>query len=697
MKKIINFRPLFLAFVVMLISGLCLQYFCNFPVWARALILVLPLVTLALFLLPKAKKYFKHAAFIIVPLVLVLCIGGIKANITSNIMDTVYNAKIEVVCTDTYNSNYNSIVVRNVVVNNKKLPSKVTLYIDGVDVKELEAGTKLTFIGNFKKQGEFKTLNTGKVGYISTKYENVEISKARKTIPEAIRGYIKNNLSKIKNPEVAGLCFAVLFGNKSDLSLDMQANFKISGTAHLLAVSGLHVGFLIALLVFILKICHANRKIKLIVPSIFLILLMILCAFTPSVVRASLVAIIYLLAEYFGKEKDSLSTLSFAAIMIILFDPFVVYKYSFILSFACVFSILCLATPVTNLLIRMKMGKKMAATIATIFCVNFATVFVVSLMNQEINLIGLISNIFLIPLFSVFYMVMFILVLLTVFMPFTSIVLNAVIPFYYIFSVTQGLFSHIPPLVANSSILLVICTMLLIFLLGKFVMVSPKIKAILASVLCVAIVVNFILINVPITPKNNEIYFERNQISVIVSEDSTAIAITEEIDKDTPMNLKKRMASLRTNKLHALIYTGDFNLNYIKYFLDNSNIPIIIVDCIDPEVTKLFEYDNFYIAGLSHEECVIVNDFIIYSYVTKNVNAIVFDIKESRIVFTSAIRSNKALSDLRYLNPNIVYAGYISYYVNYEFYDYTTVISLSNVEVSNNLNTLFYKPLKIKY
>ncbi len=59
----------------------------------------------------------------------------------------------------------------------------------------------------------------------------------------------------------------MLFGDRGELDDDISEVFSASGIAHLLAVSGLHVGFIVTLLSFVLGLCQAGDKTKFFVVS----------------------------------------------------------------------------------------------------------------------------------------------------------------------------------------------------------------------------------------------------------------------------------------------------------------------------------------------------------------------------------------------------------------------------------------------
>lgn len=694
MKKVINFRPLFLSFIFMLFGGLILPMLYFLPVYAHALILIALLTPLVVFLFVK-KTLFKYFAFALVPLILVLSVGVIRADINKNLINNCSNVTIVAVCTDKYNTQKNYIEVRNLVINGKKVNRKVVVYVEGGDVANLKAGTALTFKGNFTKSKDLVSINTGTFGYASVNLENATISNAGATIFETFRSYIRSNLNKIENTEISEFCYAVLFGDRLNVAESTSSAFSASGTAHLLAISGLHVGFLLAFLMFILKLCKAGRKTKLIVPTIVFVLLMFLCTFNTSVVRASIIAIVYLVAQFLGREKDQLSTLSFAGLLILIVNPFVANTYGFLLSFASVFAIICLAGPLAKLFKKIKLGNSVSNAFATICAVNLATIPLTALMNNELNLICLISNIFLIPLFSLFYLILLTFVVLTAIMPFAAIITKAIIPFYYAFSYVQSVFTAVPVIVLNSNMWLVLTVILLIFVLGKFVMIGVKPRAYIASILAVFVAINLIVTNITYTPNKNEIYFDKYNYSIVTCADGTTIAVTDYLYE--PLKLKKQVHALQIKGVSAVVYTGECDLNKIESFLTGSTLPLIMPEPTEfaSGISSLYKYDNLHIVGNGISEAVLVKKVFVYGFTTKNVSSIILETGDAKLLFTEFIKSNKAVSDLSAVNADVIFASRVSGFID-EWFNSGTVVSETNfVEKFNSL--VLTKDLKVSF
>lgn len=141
-----------------------------------------------------------------------------------------------------------------------------------------------------------------------------------------------NSMKYYLDTDEAGLLSGMVFGDKSLLSDEVKDSFRISGISHLLAVSGLHTSLWCGILFAILGIFKVNDKIKSIVSLVFLAFLCIVSAFTPSVLRASLMMCLIVIAPFFNRQPDPLNSLGFAVTLLVLQNPYTVMSPGFILS-----------------------------------------------------------------------------------------------------------------------------------------------------------------------------------------------------------------------------------------------------------------------------------------------------------------------------------------------------------------------------
>jgi len=142
---------------------------------------------------------------------------------------------------------------------------------------------------------------------------------------------------KVLGEERGAYVSGVMFGDKSNLNSDTKSAFRRAGISHILAVSGLHVGILIAIINILLK--KVKRKLRLPILWGFIILLVVGSGFSPSVLRASLMAGIYLVADSLGYRYNMLNSLMVAGSIILMAVPYHLFNIGFLLSFTATLGI----------------------------------------------------------------------------------------------------------------------------------------------------------------------------------------------------------------------------------------------------------------------------------------------------------------------------------------------------------------------
>lgn len=122
--------------------------------------------------------------------------------------------------------------------------------------------------------------------------------------------------------EISSLLNGLILGNKSTIPDDVYKDFQRSGLAHLLAVSGGNVGVLCAFIeVLFRKVLKVyGRGVNLIIIGI-IVIFAIITGLSPSVVRASIMAIIYYLGRIIYRNPDTLNSLAVAAVLMLVINP----------------------------------------------------------------------------------------------------------------------------------------------------------------------------------------------------------------------------------------------------------------------------------------------------------------------------------------------------------------------------------------
>lgn len=189
------------------------------------------------------------------------------------------------------------------------------------------------------------------------RWSKVNVSLSRLSVYQRAKivalKYRHNLLQRYKSLGLEGQGFAVVaamtLGDKSALSVSTRDVYSITGASHILALSGMHLGIIYALL----SVLSLGRRLQIIRECLLLITIWVyvfLVGFSPSVLRSALMISVYALVRLSGRGTVSLNTLAFAAIILLLVNPFVLYDIGFQLSFTAVAFILMFNTSVSSII-----------------------------------------------------------------------------------------------------------------------------------------------------------------------------------------------------------------------------------------------------------------------------------------------------------------------------------------------------------
>ncbi|HQO57638.1 MAG TPA: ComEC/Rec2 family competence protein [Candidatus Omnitrophota bacterium] len=201
--------------------------------------------------------------------------------------------------------------------------------------REYLARQGIVFILSVKKTGRLEKLKQGR-GHVLL--EGVFHFKHQ------LRRILKENLPA----EAAGIMQAFLLGDRSGIPKEVYANFQFSGVAHIIAISGFNIGIVAYGILFFLKMFPIPRQGQYLLTVALLIFYAVLTGGQPSVVRATIMAVVFLIGLLVEREPDPLNSLALAAFIILLINPWNIYDVGFQLSFNSVLAIYVLYPRILN-------------------------------------------------------------------------------------------------------------------------------------------------------------------------------------------------------------------------------------------------------------------------------------------------------------------------------------------------------------
>lgn len=197
------------------------------------------------------------------------------------------------------------------------------------------------------------------------------------------------------------MVLALLFGEKANLDEDFYALSQKMGIAHVFAVSGLHVGFLLTFLMGIFRLLHLERTWLAVWMTALLIgFYCLLVDFTPSAVRASIMAILTLLAHRFMRFRDSFTVLAAAALAVLWLQPFALWSVGFQLSFGVTWALLYAYPMCTQWLIWIP-WPWLRQSCAVALAAQLGSLPLTAWYSYYVSAYGLLLNLMLVPLIGI--------------------------------------------------------------------------------------------------------------------------------------------------------------------------------------------------------------------------------------------------------------------------------------------------------
>ena len=208
----------------------------------------------------------------------------------------------------------------------------------------------------------------------------------------------------------------MMFGDSKYIDGETIEEFRSTGLAHIFAVSGLHIGVLAAALVFLLNLLRANKWVKFFVIFTILTLYATICEFSPSVLRASIMFLCYLLADIFGRKKDRLSIMCFAAILILIINPLAFFEISFQMSFGAIFGIILFADYFKRKLNFLP--DWISSSVALSLSVNITLLPLMLYYFGYVSMVFIFVNLILLPFISLLYILALLTTILGLLVPY---------------------------------------------------------------------------------------------------------------------------------------------------------------------------------------------------------------------------------------------------------------------------------------
>jgi competence protein ComEC len=219
------------------------------------------------------------------------------------------------------------------------------------------------------------------------------------------RHWVVSTLQKfIPGEKEQGLAEALLIGYKDDLDKNLVQSYTNTGVVHIIAISGMHLGLIYWLLLWLTKPIKRKKflwlRIILILTGLWLFTL--LAGAQASVVRSAVMFTCIALGEALSKRTSIYNTLALSAFLLLAYNPFWLWDVGFQLSYAAVVSIVTFYRPVYNwIYIPYKALDFFWKTMAISIAAQILTTPVSLYHFHQFPVLFLLTNIFAVPVSSI--------------------------------------------------------------------------------------------------------------------------------------------------------------------------------------------------------------------------------------------------------------------------------------------------------
>jgi len=312
-------------------------------------------------------------------------------------------------------------VAESVINNGKQHPAsgKFLIYFDKDSASQkLKYGDKIIFqkgLTDIKGSGNPGAFNYAQYAAFHQLFHQAYLrqnqwvllkEKNKKLWPQFIystRGNVVSILEKYlgKNNE-SSIAKALLIGYKVDLDKDLVQAYSNAGVVHLIAISGLHMGIIYGVLIWIFSLTpfiKKSKSLRLVLIIFCLWLFALLTGASPSVLRAAVMFSFIVAGNALNKRSSVYNSLAASAFLLLCFNPFILWDVGFQLSYLAVLGIVVAQKSISNwLYFKNKYAQRLWQLIAVSLSAQLFTFPLCFYYFHQLPLLFLFSNMLAIPL-----------------------------------------------------------------------------------------------------------------------------------------------------------------------------------------------------------------------------------------------------------------------------------------------------------
>ena len=534
--------------------------------------------------------------------------------------------------------------ISGTIVSRKLTDSGARYVLDDVTADSDEIKGKVSIVATDDDSATVAFLKCGdRVGITASVTFKKLTTKNRYAIRDNVRYFIKANASdlefykstsgfffKLRNEmsdaldknlgDYGQIALGMLTGDKGGVDDDVIDYYSVSGIGHILSVSGLHVGFVVVLMSFILDKLRANRTVKLVVIACALIFYCFLASFALSVVRASIMCVLGLLAGTLGKQRDPLSGLCFAVTAILAVKPLSLFDVGFLMSVSAVLGILLFSKSFNRVFSRF-LPKSISSALSVSLAAQIGITPVSLVFFNTFPTYSVLINLIVIPIVTIAFIALAVTVTITLIIPGAGILLSiAGIPLVLVDDIARLAYKLPLAEIRIYAAAWFLAVFVLYFVCSSFFMM----KRFKPLVICACVIISCACVTITSIPVDKSFdvaaVSEYKSVTTVIRADNKTFVVGDVGNKSTVLgtlaDLKARsIDAVYLNKLDEIAARNILAINY-KYEIKAVYFPL---DDTSDGMSVLAKggFDKFYPltdAGYDKIEPIFFDDSVGYVY-----------------------------------------------------------------------------------
>ena len=215
---------------------------------------------------------------------------------------------------------------------------------------------------------------------------------------QRFRSFVGGAIERLFPPREAGLLLGLALGDDSELDPALERDFRATGLGHLLVVSGQNVAMVLAPIVGLAAALGLPRVPRFVAAALTVLFFVIVTGAEPSVIRAGVMAGLTLTGVLLGRPRSTASILAGAVLILLVFDPSLVWAVGFQLSVAATAGMIAMASQIGE---RLRfLPRPVALAAGTTIAAQAGVTPVLLFHFHEIPIVTVLANLFAFPAVS---------------------------------------------------------------------------------------------------------------------------------------------------------------------------------------------------------------------------------------------------------------------------------------------------------